>query len=89
MRIDHHVFQDRPETNDVIDLWFRFFREADGLRVATALEVENAVVAPAVLIVADEPFAGVGRKGCLAGTRKAEKQSNIPSFSYIGGAVHR
>jgi hypothetical protein len=42
-------------------------REVDALGVATPLEVEDAVVVPAVLVIADQLAGRVGRQGGLAG----------------------
>src|SRR5262249_5330047 len=47
--------------------------QADDLGVAAALEVEDAVVAPAVLVVADEGALRVGGEGRLPRAREAEE----------------
>ena len=54
-RIVHHVLQDRAEAlGGGIDLGLGLARELDHLGVATTFEVEQAVVGPAVLVVADQ-----------------------------------
>ena len=53
------------------------WRQADGLGVAAALEVEDAVVAPAVLVVADEDPLGIGRERRLARARQAEEDRHV------------
>src|SRR5690606_39422119 len=62
--------------------------EVDGLGVAAALEVENAVVIPAVLVVTDQLALGVGGEGGLAGAGEAEEDRHVTVLADIGGAVH-
>jgi hypothetical protein len=50
-----------------MDLRLGFGRETNDLGVAAVLEVEDAVLAPAMLVVADQAAGGVGREGGLAG----------------------
>ena len=52
--VDDDVLEHRAEACALPDLGLGLGREADRLRVAAALEVEDAVVAPAVLVVADQ-----------------------------------
>ena len=53
--VDRDVLEHGAEAvHRVPDLGLGLGREADRLRVAAALEVEDAVVAPAVLVVADQ-----------------------------------
>jgi hypothetical protein len=60
-RVEVDVLEDRPEpASRGEDVRLVHRREADGLRVAAALEVEHAIVAPAVLVVADEDALRVG-----------------------------
>src|SRR5699024_11502762 len=51
--------------------------QVDALGVAAALEVEDAVGAPAVLVVADQLAAGVGGQGGLAGAGQAEEDGGL------------
>src|SRR5699024_11193565 len=63
--------------------------QVDDLGVAAALEVEDAVVVPAVLVVADQQTLGVGGQGGLAGAGQAEEQSGVLAVHVgVGGAVH-
>src|SRR6266480_1725801 len=64
-------------------------RQADDLRVAAALEVENPPVGPAVLVVPDERPFRVGGEGRLSGARQAEEQRDVARPAEVGGAVHR
>ena len=52
-------------------------READHLGVAAALDVEDAAVAPAVLVVADQAARGIGRERRLAGPGEAEEDGDV------------
>src|SRR5205823_14802390 len=59
-RIEDDVFQHGAETDGVPDLRLVRLRKIDALGVTAAFEIENALVGPAVLVVADEPALGVG-----------------------------
>jgi hypothetical protein len=59
--IDDHVLHDRSEADRVPDLRLLLLRKVDALRVAAALEVENARVRPAVLVVSYETPLGICR----------------------------
>src|ERR1700704_5035829 len=73
--VDGYVLQDGAEgAGGGVDLRLPLGGEADDLGVAPALDVEPAVVAPAVLVVADQRPAGIGREGRLAGAGEAEEQ---------------
>ena len=65
------------------------FREIDDLGIAAALEVEHAVVVPAVLVVADELTLRDGRKRGLAGSLQVEEASGLALLVGVGRAVHR
>ena len=52
-------------------------REPDALGVAAAFEIEDAAVAPAVLVVADQPALRVGGKRGLAGSGEAEEERDV------------
>src|SRR5699024_11224643 len=65
------------------------FLQVDALGVAAALKVEDAVGAPAVLVVADQLAAGVGGQGGLAGAGQAEEHGGLVGLGvHIGRAVH-
>ncbi len=88
--VDGDVFQDGAEVaGGFPDQRLQFLAQLDGLGIAAALEVEDAVVAPAVLVVADQGPLGIGGQGGLAGAGQAEEQGGIAALADIGGAVHR
>ena len=78
IRINHHVFQNRAEpASGRVDLRLGLGRELDHLRVAAAFEIEDAGVAPSVLVVADETPLRVTRQRRLPGTREAEEERRV------------
>ena len=85
--IDHHVLEHRAEADGLVDLRLGAGREADDLGVAAALEVEDAVVGPAVLVVADEAAGRVGAERGLAGAGEAEVQRDVTLAPGVGRAV--
>ena len=88
--VDDDVLEDRPEgAGRLVDLGLRLGGEADHLRVAAALEVEDAVVAPAVLVVADQRALGIGRERRLARAGEAEEDRDVAVVADVRRAVHR
>jgi hypothetical protein len=63
--------------------------EPDRLGVAAALEVEHALVRPAVLVVADQRPLRVGRQRRLARPREPEEQRDPAVRVVVRRAVHR
>ena len=59
------------------------------LGVAAALEIEHAVRAPAVLVVADEDAVRIGRQRGLAGAGEAEEQRDVAVVADVCRAMHR
>ena len=89
-RIDRDIFQDRAEAQaGVVDRGLGFTREANGLGVAAALEIEHAVRSPAVLVVAEQRAAGIGGERGLAGAGQPEEHCRVAFRPDIGGAMHR
>src|SRR5664279_1595674 len=88
-RIVSYVFQNRPKTmSDAVDLWLSLLGKADYFGVATILKIEDAVVAPAMLIVANQVAVGVGGKRGLAGAGESKEDGHVAVIAHIGGAVH-
>ena len=59
------------------DLRLGVGRETDRLGVAAALEVEDPLVAPTVLVVPDQQPLGIGRERRLARAREPEEDGNV------------
>ena len=75
--VDGHVLEQSVALYRIVDIGLGLLVEVYDLRVAAALEVENAVIVPAVLVVADEKALGIGGKGGLAGTGQAEEDGGV------------
>src|SRR5262249_57432964 len=76
--VDHDVLEQRAElVRRGVDLRLGLGREADHLRVAAILEVEDAGVAPAVFVVADQLPGGIGGERRLARTRQAREKRDV------------
>src|SRR4051812_822850 len=72
------VLQDGAEAlGGGVDLRLRLLMNADRLRVAPALEVEDATVAPSMLVVADQPARRLGRERRLARAAQAKKEGDV------------
>src|SRR5712691_2827271 len=89
VRIDHHVFQNATEANRVPDLRLTEFGKTNRLGVTTALDVEDALVRPAMFVVADEPPFQIGRERRFSSTGKAKEQGGVAVRPLVGRAVHR
>ena len=61
--IEHDVLEHRAKTERLEDVRLILGRQIDGLGVAAALDVEDAFLAPAMFIVANEIAFGIGRQG--------------------------
>ncbi len=87
--IDGDVLQDGPEpAGRLIDLRLGLVREPDHLGVAAAFEVEDALIAPAQLVVTDEVSVGFGRQGGLARARKTKEHGRVAfSLADVGRGV--
>ena len=76
--VEHHVLQHRAEAlAGGVDLRLGFLRQLDALGVAAAFEIEDAVLAPAVLVVADQRAVRVGGERGLAGAGEAEEDRAV------------
>ena len=72
-----------------VDLRLGLGRQPDRLRVAAAFEIEDALVAPPVLVVADQLALGIARERRLARAGQSEEQRDIARLADVGRAVHR
>ena len=90
-RVDHHVLDHAAEADGVPDLRLALLAQVDALGVAAALEVEDAAVRPAVLVVADQAALRVGAERGLAGAGEAEEDGHVRRIvlRHVGRAVHR
>ncbi len=89
-RVHDDVFQHGPERpRGREDLRLQIGGQVDGLCVATAFEVEDSAVAPAVFVIADQGAVGVCRQGRLSGPREPEEDSDISAHPHVRRTVHR
>ena len=87
--VHHHVFQQGAEAPGAFENFrFRFPVELDHLGVTAALEIEHAIFAPAVFVVADQLAGGVRRQGGFTRSRQAEKDGGVSLGSHVGRTVH-
>ena len=83
------VLEHGPEADRAEDLGLLLRAEVDALGVAAALDVEDAVVGPDVLVVADELPARVGRERGLARAGEAEEEGDIAVLADVGRRMER
>ena len=88
--VHRDVLEDRPEgVRRAEDVRLGLGRKPDHLGVAAALDVEDAVRAPPVLVVADEAARRVGGERRLAGPGQAEEDRHVTVGPDVRRAVHR
>jgi hypothetical protein len=85
--IEDDVLEDRAELDGVEDIRLLLSRETNALSVATALDVEDTGVAPAVLIVTDQGTLGVGGECGLASAGETKENGNVSILTLVGGGV--
>ena len=81
--VDDHVLADAAKTDGTEYLGLRDGRDAYGLGVAAALEVEDAVLGPTMFVVSDEHALRVGRERRLARAGKTKEDGRL-----AGGRIH-
>ena len=72
--IEDHVFEYRAEAQRLENVRFALGREVDRLRVAAAFDIKDTIVAPAMLIVADEMTLRIGGECGLARATEAKEK---------------
>ena len=88
--IEHDVLQHRAEPQRLEDIRLVFRRQVDRLGVAAPFDVEDAVVAPAMLVVADEVAFRVGRSVVLPVPDRPKSKRGRAGLLVRGRrAVHR
>jgi len=88
-RIVHNIFEYRPEfLGTSVYLWLGGRGEVDDLGVTAAFNIENALVAPSVLIVADQLAGGVGRQSSFSGSGETKEESGVAVTTDVCRTVH-
>lgn len=85
--VEDDILEDGSVSDGTENIGLLLGGEANGLGVATTLDVEDTVVGPAVLVVTDERSVGVGGEGGLAGTRETEEEGDVAVLALVGGGV--
>lgn len=85
--VEDDVLEDGTVADGAIDIGLLLSGEANALGVAATFNVEDTVVAPAVLIVTDQGTVGVGRQCGLAGARQTEEEGDVAVLALVGGGV--
>ena len=87
--VEADVFQDGPKVaHRLPDQRLLFGPQPDGLGIAAALQVEDAVIAPSMFVIADQAPPGVGGEGGLSSAGQAEEQGHIAGGPHVGRAMH-
>ena len=85
--VEDDVLKDGAKLDGVENIGLLLGGETNALGVAAALNVEDALVAPAVLVVTDQGTLGVGREGGLASAGETEEDGNVAVLALVGGRV--
>ena len=85
--VEDDVLKDGAKLDGVENIGLLLGGETNALGVAAALNVEDALVAPAVLVVTDQGTLGVGRESCLASAGETEEDGNISVLTLVGRGV--
>ena len=88
--VNHHIFHHGAEAlGGGENFRLGLARQFDGLGIAAALKIKDAVLAPAMLVVADENARRIRRERGFAGAGQAEKHGCVARLIGIGRTVHR
>ena len=85
--VEDDVLKDGAELDGVENIRLLLGGETDALGVATALNVEDTSVGPAVLVVTDQGALGVCGESGLASTGETEEDGNVTVLALVGGRV--
>jgi len=86
-RVEDDVLKDGAELDGVVNIGLLLGGETNALGVATALDVEDTSVTPAVLVVTDQGTLRVGGEGGLASTGETEEDGHVTVLALVGGRV--
>lgn len=85
--VEDDVLEDGAKADGAVNVGLLLGGQTNGLGVAAALDVEDTLVGPAVLVVTDEGTLGVGREGGLASTGKTEEDGDVAVLALVGRGV--
>ena len=76
-----YVLEQGITTNRIVNIGFALLAQVNYLGIATTFVVENAIIVPAVLVVANELALGICRERCLTRARRPKKIAvSLPSW---------
>mmetsp|Transcript_40347 Transcript_40347/g.90695 ORF Transcript_40347/g.90695 Transcript_40347/m.90695 type:complete len:384 (-) Transcript_40347:71-1222(-) len=86
--VNPHILHQSILLDGAVDLRLILFRQVNCLGIAATLKVENAILIPAMLIIAKQQTIWVSGQGGLASARQAKEQSSVSVMALVGRAVH-
>ena len=87
--IQHHILQNRTEgACGLENLRLLLCRQFDHFGVATPLEIKDAVLTPAMLVIADQGPRCISRQRRLAGTGQTEEHRCAAIVPDVGRGMH-
>ena len=76
-RIEDDILEDSAEADGGKDLGLLILGQVDALGIAAAFDVEDTIVGPAVLVVANQASVKIGREGRLAGAGEPKEERHV------------
>ena len=87
--VQSNVLKQSVTFDCIVDIRFGFFVQVDNFCIASAFEVEYAVVIPAVLVITDQQTFRVCRKSCFTCSGQTEEDCCVFTVHVsVCGAVH-
>lgn len=87
--LQHNVLQNSSEPDSTVDFRLFLLAKSDTLGIASTFDVENTLVSPDVLIVADKFAISDGTKSSFTSSRESEEEANITSSTDIAAGMKR
>lgn len=75
--VNNDILKDASKLDGIKNLGLLVSRQVDAFGIAATFDVEDSVVSPAMLIVANEIPMDVSRQGSLTSARQAKEQSDV------------
>ena len=86
--IQNDIFQHRILANSAENLRLGIFAQMHTFCIAAAFNIKDAVLAPAMLVIAHQSTRAIGRQRGFARAAQAKEQRRIALGTHIGRAVH-
>jgi hypothetical protein len=85
--VEDNVFKDGAELDSSVNVRLLLGGETNALGVAATLDVEDATVRPAVLVITDQLTVWISGKSGLAGAGKTEENGDVAILALVGRRV--